>query len=598
MSTRLVSFLGLGRPDSEPPHYSDATYELDGRRAAKTPLLQRALLELVPEIDSLVILGTAEVRERWFVTGLFEKLIGRTAHFVLLPHGESPEERWEIFTNTVDSLRAGPIVEAGERDGPDQLVVDITHGYRSQPLFGMAALHHVISEWARQETQEPPAVRITYGAFDAKAGESAVSPIWDLTEFVLSSQWNAALDALMRFGRADDIERLGELEMRAHKARLRAAGKSGRELGEARFPETLGKAARKLADDLALNRLPHLLVRSSSGGAGSAACLLRLIESDDAARFQRRLPPVRESMNQLRVWLEPLQAPNVLGAEGLAAMAPLARLYGRLQRFAEQAALVREGLVTHYALATGRDDVAEPDVEGCNVSRLGVEEDWKAAGARFRTSRDEVLPPAVEENLRLSSSMVEPRNDIEHCGLKYRPNPARSLRRLLDRSTTAFASLVESTLDDTGERARSVQPHYGENLDPKFLNLSNHPLADWSAEQLEAARDLDLGEPVDLRGGMPLVRPEADTGEIRAMAAEIADRAVEQGAAGTLVMTEYTLTQALVSNLQRRGVRCFAVTSKRTIVDERRVDDTTEKKSLFSFVRWREYASGDGDEMS
>jgi hypothetical protein len=115
-----------------------------------------------------------------------------------------------------------------------------------------------------------------------------------------------------------------------------------------------------------------------------------------------------------------------------------------------------------------------------------------------------------------------------------------------------------------------------------FLNLSNHPVSGWSEEQVAAARTLDLGEPTDLDGDMPTVDPEADTAEVVAMAEEIAERAVAQGAAGALVTAEYTLTLSLVAALQRREVRCFAATTRREVVEQTMPDGGDRKEECLS----------------
>lgn len=122
-----------------------------------------------------------------------------------------------------------------------------------------------------------------------------------------------------------------------------------------------------------------------------------------------------------------------------------------------------------------------------------------------------------------------------------------------------------------------------------LINLSNHPIVTWSTEQLDAARVLDLGEPADLAGGMPLVPAAADEAAVKQMAEAIAVRAVAQGARGAHVATEFTLqTLALVRALQARGVRCFAASTERTSREVER-EGRTLKESAFSFVRWREY---------
>ncbi|MFO8072232.1 MAG: CRISPR-associated protein [Polyangia bacterium] len=124
---------------------------------------------------------------------------------------------------------------------------------------------------------------------------------------------------------------------------------------------------------------------------------------------------------------------------------------------------------------------------------------------------------------------------------------------------------------------------------PVFLNLSNHPLSTWTPEQLEAARELGLGEPTDLEGGMPLVPAEAGADEVAELAREIADRAIGQGAAAAHVATEHNLTVALVRELQARGVRCFAATTEREVEERGMPNGEMEKRAVFRFRRWREY---------
>ena len=122
-----------------------------------------------------------------------------------------------------------------------------------------------------------------------------------------------------------------------------------------------------------------------------------------------------------------------------------------------------------------------------------------------------------------------------------------------------------------------------------FLNLSNHPVASWSQEQFDAARALDLGEPCDLEGGMPLVPPEASTEQVVVLAAELVRRAFEQGLWGAHVAGEFTLTSALVREFQWRGVRCFVATTRRESREVPVAGGGVERHSEFRFVRWREY---------
>lgn len=129
----------------------------------------------------------------------------------------------------------------------------------------------------------------------------------------------------------------------------------------------------------------------------------------------------------------------------------------------------------------------------------------------------------------------------------------------------------------------------GREVEACFMNLSNHALDTWLPAQIEAAKALGAGEPVELEGGLGLVDPAADSDAVAAMAANLAEKAVAQGAAAALVSTEYTLTTALVAALQRRGVRCYAATTRREAKIVQHEDGTIEKTSMFRFVQWREF---------
>ena len=117
-----------------------------------------------------------------------------------------------------------------------------------------------------------------------------------------------------------------------------------------------------------------------------------------------------------------------------------------------------------------------------------------------------------------------------------------------------------------------------------FLNLSNHPSDNWSAEQTKAARRL-YGEIVDL--AFPDVDPVGDEAYIAALADECCGKVLECVRIQPVtvhLMGEMTLTFALLQRLQTHGIPCVASTTLRETVEEDGV-----KKSLFRFVKFRRY---------
>jgi CRISPR-associated protein Csx16 len=73
--------------------------------------------------------------------------------FVRIPMGREPRELWQQFDAIKTELRGG--------DGT--VMLDITHGFRSQPFFAasVAAFVHAVD-------RKPPDLRVCYAAYEAK----------------------------------------------------------------------------------------------------------------------------------------------------------------------------------------------------------------------------------------------------------------------------------------------------------------------------------------------------------------------------------------------------------------------------------------------
>ena len=119
-----------------------------------------------------------------------------------------------------------------------------------------------------------------------------------------------------------------------------------------------------------------------------------------------------------------------------------------------------------------------------------------------------------------------------------------------------------------------------------FLNVSNHPLEQWSDEQRKAAQEYGILEEIPF----PPVSPELTKSEmdplVKSIYLQISDRISGKNAT-VHIMGEMTLTYALVKRLQAAGIKCVASTTERCVKE---YDDGT-KESVFKFVRFREYES-------
>lgn len=580
-SIRIVSFLGIGRKDADPP-YEPCVYELDGVRSRQSPLVTVGIVEglreqLEPDDGfSIVLLATDEARKLWFDTpsshersryeryledaGLADLPVG----FIELPIGDNSSDLWRIFDRVEKAVRPAPVFvtrATGHRKGEQMslpqatdVVVDITHGFRTQPLFAMSAVAFAQSE-TRRETSEgdgatAPNIRVLYGAYEAAklVDGQKVEPLWDLTLFLEVLRWNAAIDALMRFGRADDVEAMTRAFTRARPPQERR---------ETAPLDRLAQAARQFADDLATIRIPQLLRDDSR----------MLVEACRAARdlVSEHIPPLGPQLDRLCEWAEAVRAESVVSVEGVQAALALARLYDRLQRPAELAATLRETMVTAYTLM---------QVEAKDLEQPGRE--------NFRRQRDE-----MEKRLNWGASwaqqwsgIAQRRNDVLHGGFNNQPASAQRLRRALRETIAEVESLVEPLV----KGVPGVRPK-------RFVNISNHPVATWSERQLEAARRLvDGGEVVDLDGPPLLVEPNLRTDQVVRRARELVTRTLELEPAVVHVMGEHSLVYALVTMLQVEGIRVVTSTTER-VAEEIVEGDRTIRTAEFSFVAFRDYPS-------
>lgn len=117
-----------------------------------------------------------------------------------------------------------------------------------------------------------------------------------------------------------------------------------------------------------------------------------------------------------------------------------------------------------------------------------------------------------------------------------------------------------------------------------FINHSNHPSANWSQEQKEAA--LAHGDIVD----MPFPELHADYTEqqISEAVQKSLDKILALAPAAVLCQGEFTYTYSLVRLLKERGIKVLAACSERR-AHEKWEDGVSCKVSYFKFVQFREY---------
>lgn len=118
-----------------------------------------------------------------------------------------------------------------------------------------------------------------------------------------------------------------------------------------------------------------------------------------------------------------------------------------------------------------------------------------------------------------------------------------------------------------------------------FINISNHPVANWSQKQIDEAKK--FGEIIDYP--FPVVEAEWGENDICKLAEEVIRDVSAHKDAVLLIQGEFTLTYQLVKLAKELGMHAVAACSDRVTQECVNEDGSSTKVSRFEFVRFREY---------
>ena len=118
-----------------------------------------------------------------------------------------------------------------------------------------------------------------------------------------------------------------------------------------------------------------------------------------------------------------------------------------------------------------------------------------------------------------------------------------------------------------------------------FINFSNHPIAKFTPEQLQALEGFSIVAEVPF----PQVPASASREEVQALAQESVERIMAFRPDVVMCQGEFTLTYAVVTELKARGVKVVSACSDRNSREVVHDDGSVTKESVFRFRQFREY---------
>jgi len=164
---REVYLAFLGANDYDP-----AVYYLGDKTASITPYVQVAELEIYGKdyFDKIFIALTKTSKEKHFLNlkKELESLGINSIQPIIIPEELDPNSQWKGFENILANI---------EED--DELVVDLTHGFRIIPIIFSTAIYFL------QKIKNVKLKAVYYGAYEKNKNES---PIVDVKDFYIVNE--------------------------------------------------------------------------------------------------------------------------------------------------------------------------------------------------------------------------------------------------------------------------------------------------------------------------------------------------------------------------------------------------------------------------
>ncbi len=470
-----------------------------------------------------------------------------------IPDGKDEGEMWEIFNRIFERLEPG-----------DELYFDLTHAFRYLPMLLM-----VLGNYAHF-LKETNVVYMSYGNYEARKENKEdhatdEAPIINLFPLAVLQDWTSSAFAFKTMGH---VKTLAD----AMKVYSLYADRE------------LSKRIISLSNNLVKFESLIETCRGTEIVTGQVAEEVK--ESIKSIEKQSLPKPIIEILKGIRLEIQPFEKGSLCNIK--AALLWCLK-FGLVQ---QGYTLCQEGIVTvicerlsslnPYSTGDKKKDNSSyrifwSSILGVDMKTANDESLWKRELSAQRELARAVFPLEWVQQIRKKyNELTRRRNQLNHAGFVG----AMTSAEIIDK----FKEIVEDCMVIFDMELTLPEAHSVVDNPKLFINLSNHPSSQWTAEQLAAAEQ--YGTVTDMP--FPVIDSGADSEEIAKLVEETFDRlrSLAAGKTATVhLMGEMTFTYALVRRLKDTGVRCVASTTDREVVDNGDGTRTTR----FHFVRFREY---------
>lgn len=389
--TVLVSFLGTGE-------YQETDYRF-GESTCRTKFFPLAAKQFFP-VAELYIVMTSEAENKHGAQ------LGTSCAYqkIDIPVGRTEAEMWDIFSAMTERV---PL------NKDDELILDVTHGFRSQPMLALAAIAFI------KAMKDVKVRHILYGAYEARNDNG--TPVFDLLPFLDIIEWSAGFNQFKTHGDMKFFgERLRQIHNKTYTEKHAVKSKSLRKIGN--LLESLTKS------------LETVRVKESIAGAFLFGSEIKnanedLVNHPDTKPFSLMMEGLRTEIARLGCAED-----KIFSKEGIRVQKDIIAYYLLSGQYQQALTLMREFLVSAFIAK----DYPETD-ESLILNKENREKaEKKLSECMMKLKDNKELAGEEKPYAEFWSRVTDLRNDINHGSMRLNPIPAV---RIIENTKKLFEDL-------------------------------------------------------------------------------------------------------------------------------------------------------------
>jgi CRISPR-associated DxTHG motif protein len=383
----LISVIGTGT-------YQPTTYQFNGKQSETSPYIIKAINDLFkPDKTFVIMTEQAETAHK--------SNLEQVCAFEMIPikAGKNEQELWDMFQVVAD------IVPENQN-----IIIDVTHGFRSQPMLLLAIAVYL------QVTKNVKVDYILYGAFDAK-DENGISPIFDLKPFLDVISWSFATDNFIKKGDATLLsELIINIHNQAYKNKNDYLPKGLKSVGQKLSDMTKAFSVVRPQEILNIAKeLPEKITQSYS-------------DTDNLSKakpFKSLLDKITEKFAKFSI------DETVFSESGINAQAEIIQYYIDTKQYQQAVTLSRELVVSKV----------------CSIYNFDMLTQREQAETLLNSTirNDNPFLQMTEQGKKFAEIwqvLGNIRNDINHAGMRENPIPASSIIQQIEKLCSQTIELV------------------------------------------------------------------------------------------------------------------------------------------------------------